>query len=1000
MLCKRAFLTVFSVLALLGASGTCPVFGAGWKTLPGHVPRELSKLTPNGRLAATNQLRLAIGVPLRDPAGLDNFLAQVSDPASSNYRQYLSPAEFTTRFGPTEADYQAVKDFARTNGLAVTATYGNRLVLDVAGPVAAVEKAFHITLHTYRHPTEARDFFAPDTEPAVDAALPVVDISGLSNFKRPHPNSYKLPATQQKSVTAKGGSGASGTYMGADFRAAYAPGVTLRGSGQAVGLMEFDGYYANDITSYESLSGYTNVPLANVLLNGVSGNPGFSGLGVNAIGEVSLDIEMAVAMAPALAKVVVYEGALQNSILSQMASDNQARQISSSWGWGGGPNPTTDSIFKQMISQGQSFFNASGDSDAFTTGATSVNGVDNPSNPNGGAPSSSPYITQVGGTTLTTGTGAAYASETVWNWGGGIGSSGGISSYYTNVNTFSWQTNILNMAARGGSATNRNIPDVALTADNVFVIYNNGQSAGFGGTSCAAPLWAGFIALVNQQAATAGQPPVGFVNPTLYAIAAGPNYSACFHDVTTGNNFSSSSPGLFSAMNGYDLCTGLGTPAGQSLINALAGGNSTNTLVIAPQNGAAAGVAGGPFTITAGNFLLTNTSGSALTWSLVNPSAWLQISPVGGTLAAHGNTSLAASLTATASNLVVGTYPAILVFSNATAHAVQTGLFTLQVSQPMTISPTNGFTAAAPVGGGFAATAQNYLLGNLSGNSLAWSLVNTSSWLSVSPASGQLAAGAQTSVTVSLTTVANSLAAGIYSANVLATNNTGVAAVLPFTVNVGQPLVVNGGFETGDFTGWTETGSTTYMSVSTTAGYVHAGSYGAELGPSGALSYLSQNLATTPGANYLLSCWLANPKTGTPNQFLVQWNGATIYNQTNLSALAWTNLQFLVTATGTSTPLQFGFRNDPAYFGFDDVSVTPLAPAAFMSTIRAANNFQLAWNTTTGIVYQVQYKTNLLQANWINLGAATTAKTTSLTVTDTNAFLNSPRRFYRLVVQP
>jgi hypothetical protein len=292
------------------------------------------------------------------------------------------------------------------------------------------------------------------------------------------------------------------------------------------------------------------------------------------------------------------------------------------------------------------------------------------------------------------------------------------------------------------------------------------------------------------------------------------------------------------------------------------------------------------------------------------------------------------------------------------------------------------------------------LLINQGGSSLPWSLVNTSAWLSVSSSSGTLAGGAQTNVTISLTAAANSLASGVYSANVLVTNRTGVAASLSFTISVGQPILNNGGFETGDFTSWTETGTTTYMSVSTMASYVHSGTHGAELGPSGAVSYLSQNLVTTPGANYLLSCWLTNPKSGTPNQFLAQWNGVTIYNQTNLPALAWTNLQFLVTATGTSTALQFGFRNDPAYFGFDDVSVTPVAPLTFKSTARSAGNFQLVWNTTTGVVYQVQYKTNLLQANWLNLGGATTAVTNTLTITDTNAFQVSPQRYYRLSVLP
>ena len=111
---------------------------------------------------------------------------------------------------------------------------------------------------------------------------------------------------------------------------------------------------------------------------------------------------------------------------------------------------------------------------------------------------------------------------------------------------------------------------MALTADNVYVAYGNGSSGEYGGTSCAAPLWAGFLALVNQQAATSGKSSVGFINSAIYAIAAGSNYAVCFHDVTTGNNTLSSSPNLFYATNGYDLCTGLGTPNGTNLINALA----------------------------------------------------------------------------------------------------------------------------------------------------------------------------------------------------------------------------------------------------------------------------------------------------------------------------------------------------------------------------------------------------------------------------------------------
>ncbi len=568
MLWKRAFLLVFGVLGLLGMLGTCPVFGAGWKTLPGHVPRELSQLQANGRLPGTNQLRLAIGVPLRDAAGLDDFLAQVNDPASPNFRKFLKPEELAARFGPTEEDYAAVKDFARTNGLTIAATHGHRLLLDVTGPAAAVEKAFHITLRTYRHPTEAREFFAPDTEPVVDAALPVVDVQGLSDFSRPHPKLVRKNVTE---VTAKNGSApdGSGSYFGNDFRNAYASDTAMNGTGQMVGLVQFDGFYPNDIAAYAQNAGggRANIVIQTVSTDGYNGVPTTGANSGNT--EVSLDIEMAMSMAPGLAKIVVFEADPRtgnpNTILAAMAANPAIKQCSCSWGWGGGPSTTTDNYFKILAAQGQSFFNASGDSDAFTTGSSSANGVDNVSLEN--APSSSPYITQVGGTTLTmNGAGAAYASETAWNRGGGIGSCGGISSYYSLP---SWQTNVSNLAGRGGSASFRNIPDVALTADNVYVVSGGSGvgSGGVGGTSCAAPLWAGFMALVNQQAAASGKPASGFFNPAIYVIAAGPGYAKCFHDITTGNNTWSGSPNLFYAMAGYDLCTGLGTPAGQNLIN-------------------------------------------------------------------------------------------------------------------------------------------------------------------------------------------------------------------------------------------------------------------------------------------------------------------------------------------------------------------------------------------------------------------------------------------------
>ena len=572
----RLLCTVLILFAGLRATA-----GANLKTLPGHVPAVVPGLAPSGRLAATNRLQLAIGLPMRHQAELEQFVTQVSDPASPLYRHYLTREELTGRFGPTEAEYEAVKNFARTNGLTITATHANRLLLDVAASPAAVEQAFHITLRTYHHPTEARDFFAPDTEPQVDAALPVADIGGLSDYYRPHPKWTRraTPRLRSHKATAPYGSApdGSGNLFGNDFRTAYVPGTTLTGAGQSVGLLEFNGFFTNDIINYAKAAGNgrTNILVEAVLLDGYSGK---ASTGLNGgESEVELDIEMAMAMAPGLSKIVSYEApssASQNDLLNAMYANTNILNLSCSWGWGG-PSVTTDAIFTSMVAVGQSFFNASGDSQAFTPGNTSVNGVDNPSADN--APSSNPWITQVGGTTLTMNSAdTGRSNEVVWNWSiemsdPGVGSSGGISSYYTIP---AWQTNVPDLAARGGSTAYRNIPDVAAAADYIYVIYDNAKNTNYyddtAGTSCAAPLRAGFMALVNQQAAANGRPPVGFVNPALYTLAAKTAYTNYFHDVTSGSNTWSSSPTLFYATNNYDLCTGLGTMNGTNLINALA----------------------------------------------------------------------------------------------------------------------------------------------------------------------------------------------------------------------------------------------------------------------------------------------------------------------------------------------------------------------------------------------------------------------------------------------
>ncbi len=545
-----------------------------------HVPAAVTNSPSMGRLESSRQLHLAIGLSLRNRDLLNQQLQELYDPASTNYHHYLTPAQFTERFGPTEQDYQKVIDFARRNGLTVTGIHPNRTLLDVSGTVSDIERICHVTMRLYQHPAEARAFFAPDVEPSLDLDVPLSAISGLDNFIVPHPMNLKAaPLNKPADATPQAtGSGPGNNYIGNDFRAAYVPGVSLTGAGQLVGLLEFDGYTNSDITAYESLAGLPNVTVTNVYIDSYNGaaGPGDD--------EVSLDIELAISMAPGLAAVIVYEASTNNSgddILNRMATDNVAKQLSSSWTFS--IDSTTRTIFQQFAMQGQSYFNASGDSGAYPGSIPS--------------PADSTNVTSVGGTTLTTsGPGGTWASETVWSWFPTFADagSGGISTRYKIP---SWQQGI-SMTANQGSTTMRNVPDVALTADNIWVIYKNGTSGEFGGTSCATPLWAGFIALVNQQAAGYGIPTVGFINPAIYAIGKGTNYASAFHDITTGNNTNSSSPTKFFAVTGFDLCTGWGTPTGSNLINLLAP-PAFPVISAQPQNENVVVGAGGTFSVTA-----------------------------------------------------------------------------------------------------------------------------------------------------------------------------------------------------------------------------------------------------------------------------------------------------------------------------------------------------------------------------------------------------------------
>jgi subtilase family serine protease len=511
-------------------------------TMTRHVPEAVAggRARLVGQPPATQRLSLAISLPLRNENGLNALLQQIYDPQSSSYRHYLSVQEFTERFGPSPGDYEAVRQFARTNGLTVVDTAANRMVLDVEGSVASIEKAFQVKIGLYQHPSENRTFYSPDREPSLDLGVPVLHISGLDNFTLPR--SKNTTRRTEPGRIEGTGSGPGGQYVGSDMRAAYYGSGPLNGAGQSIGLFEYAGYEVSDVQLYfTTLKQPFNVPIKGVSLNGVPLNCPPQTCDDS---EQVIDIEMAVSMAPGLTSVVMYVGSNDVSIFNQMAVDNIAKQLSCSWGWSDDES-SLDPIFKEMAVQGQSVFVATGDSGSGTPGDVVWPGDD-------------PYVTAVGGTDINTnGPGGPWQSETGWSGSAGSPSKNGIP-----IPGYQKLPGVIN-SLNNGSTTLRNYPDVAAESNtNQWSCYDGSCGGGNGGTSFAAPQWAGLEAMANQQEVSQGKSTLGFLNPSLYRIGIGSHYTADFHDITSGNN------GGYNAVKGYDLVTGWGSPIG-ARINSL-----------------------------------------------------------------------------------------------------------------------------------------------------------------------------------------------------------------------------------------------------------------------------------------------------------------------------------------------------------------------------------------------------------------------------------------------
>jgi kumamolisin len=509
-----------------------------------------------GLLPSSQIMQLDVVLPLRDPEGLDQFLSDLYNPNSSNYRRFLTPQEFTERFGPTQADYDTAVKYLTAHGLAIVGGSRDGMDIQVKGSVATVEKAFSVTMRTYQHPTEDRTFYAPDSEPATDLPFALWHISGLDNFSVPKPHLAKRSeyaaahGIKPEAVVnhATTGSGPSSSFLGSDMRAAYYGG-SLTGAGQNLGLLEYEGTDLADLTTYyKNVSQTLYVTPTLLSVDGTSTSCLASSNCDDT--EQTLDMTQALGMAPKLNSLVVYIGSTDTAIISAMTTHSPLpTTIGCSWGWTPADASTLDPYFKKMSAQGQNFFAASGDSSTW-------------SSRNEAWPADDAYVISVGGTDLVTASaGGAWKSETAWSSSGG-----GISPDKIAIPSWQSQSGVITSTNKG-SKTYRNGPDVSANANYTFYVCADQTTCTaneYGGTSFAAPMWAGYMALVNQQLTANGYSDLGFIDPYLYTFGLSSSYSSDFHDITSGKS------GSYSAVTGYDLVTGWGTP-NSGLFSALVG---------------------------------------------------------------------------------------------------------------------------------------------------------------------------------------------------------------------------------------------------------------------------------------------------------------------------------------------------------------------------------------------------------------------------------------------
>lgn len=521
---------------------------SGRAFIPGSLVPILQHHTPLHTLDGNRQLQLTISLQLRNQRQLHALLQAQNDPQSPWYHRYLTPQQFAHMFSPDQATVKKVVAYLHAQNLTVKAVSSNNTLISTSGTVAAIEKAFAVTLNNYN--LNGRTVYAPASEPSVpnDLAGVLLNISGLDDVARYRPI-LRLGHTDSSD---KG-------YTPDNIRTAYDIGSLIHasnGAGQTVALFELDGYNSNDVDTYLTRYKLGAPDYSDVLVDNALNTAGAGAI------EVELDMEIVSAIAPGAAQKVYIGPNSSSGVIdtyNRIVTDDSAKVISTSWGLcetnsDSAQLTALDNVFKQGAAQGQAVFSASGDSGAYDCNTDAL-AVDSPSD--------DPYVVGVGGTNLQLGDKSDYGSEIAWSSttetkfsAKGAGGGGGYSTVFRKP---SYQTGT-------GVDTNimRHVPDVAANADpatgyaiSCTVLIAGCSYSGWatvGGTSAAAPLWAGIAADTNSYLFSQKKTTLGSASTTLYQLFNTKEKLSAYHDITGGDNL------FYKAGPGYDLATGIGTP--------------------------------------------------------------------------------------------------------------------------------------------------------------------------------------------------------------------------------------------------------------------------------------------------------------------------------------------------------------------------------------------------------------------------------------------------------